>query len=142
MTLDVTEIPRCFSISIQSLVANFPVFFALTVPASRIAPPNNNNFSVSVVFPASGWEIIANVRRDNTSSLKLLPISFSSLLTIKIFVHNFNLISQMKTLQYFFKAINIKNIMKESGNDETRYREYLTTAEVRDLNILKIDQQT
>ena len=29
----VTEIPRCFSISIQSDFANFPVFFPFTVPA-------------------------------------------------------------------------------------------------------------
>ena len=57
----VTDIPLCCSISIQSLVANFPVFFPLTVPASLIAPPNNNNFSVKVVLPASGWDIIANV---------------------------------------------------------------------------------
>jgi len=28
-----------------------------------MAPPNNNNFSVKVVFPASGCDIIANVLR-------------------------------------------------------------------------------
>ncbi len=32
-----------------------------TEPARLIAPPYNRNFSVSVVFPASGWEMIANV---------------------------------------------------------------------------------
>src|SRR4051794_1286602 len=32
-----------------------------------MAPPNNSSFSVSVVFPASGWDMMANVRR--------LPIS-------------------------------------------------------------------
>ena len=30
--------------------------------------PNKSDFSVSVVLPASGWEIIANVRRLSTSS--------------------------------------------------------------------------
>jgi hypothetical protein len=32
--------------------------------------------------------------------------------------------------------------MKESGNDENRYHDYPTTAEVYDLNITRIDQQT
>ena len=67
----VTEIPRCFSISIQSDFAKFPVFFPLTVPAWRIAPPNNNSCSVMVVLPASGWEIIAKVRRLSTCCFKL-----------------------------------------------------------------------
>ena len=31
--------------------------------ASATRPPNSNTFSVMVVLPASGWEIIANVRR-------------------------------------------------------------------------------
>ena len=45
---------------------------ALTSPASWIAPPNSSNFSVSVVLPASGCEMIANVRRRKISSLRLL----------------------------------------------------------------------
>src|SRR5262245_60459706 len=32
-----------------------------------MAPPNSSSFSVSVVLPASGWEMIANVRRRATS---------------------------------------------------------------------------
>ena len=56
-----TEIPRCFSISIQSDVAVFLILLDFTAPATWIAPPNNNNFSVSVVLPASGWLIMANV---------------------------------------------------------------------------------
>jgi len=32
-----------------------------------MAPPNNKSFSVSVVLPASGWEIMAKVRRWDTS---------------------------------------------------------------------------
>jgi hypothetical protein len=38
-----------------------------TVPASWIAPPKSSSFSVSVVLPASGWEMIAKVRRLATS---------------------------------------------------------------------------
>ncbi len=37
---------------------------ALTSPARWIAPPASSSFSVSVVLPASGWEMIANVRRE------------------------------------------------------------------------------
>src|SRR4051812_50050084 len=33
-----------------------------------MAPPNSSSFSVSVVLPASGWEMIANVRRRATSA--------------------------------------------------------------------------
>ena len=35
---------------------------ALTAPATWMAPPNSSSFSVSVVLPASGWEMIAKVR--------------------------------------------------------------------------------
>jgi hypothetical protein len=38
----------------------------LTVPAIWIAPPNSSSFSVSVVLPASGCEMIAKVRRRGT----------------------------------------------------------------------------
>src|SRR5690606_20465087 len=62
-----TEIPRCFSTSIQSEVACRPLLRALTVPAIWIAPPNSSSFSVSVVLPASGWAMIAKLRRRRTS---------------------------------------------------------------------------
>ena len=55
--------PRCFSISIQSEVAWRAALRALTLPAIWIAPENSSSFSVSVVLPASGWEMMANVRR-------------------------------------------------------------------------------
>jgi len=55
--------PRCFSISIQSLVAWRDALRAFTEPAIWIAPENSNSFSVSVVLPASGCEMMANVRR-------------------------------------------------------------------------------
>src|SRR5580692_2026346 len=35
-----------------------------------MAPPNNSSFSVNVVLPASGWEMIAKVRRRSTSVAK------------------------------------------------------------------------
>src|SRR4051812_39159158 len=64
--------PRCFSISIQSEVAWREALRALTEPAIWIAPENSNSFSVSVVLPASGWEMMAKVRRRRTSGLSSL----------------------------------------------------------------------
>ncbi len=54
ITDTVTLIPRCFSMFIQSERARLSAPRALTAPASWIAPPKSNSFSVSVVFPASG----------------------------------------------------------------------------------------
>ena len=60
----VMEIPRFCSSSIQSEVADEPLpGLALTDPALTMAPPYSSSFSVSVVLPASGWLIIANVLR-------------------------------------------------------------------------------
>jgi hypothetical protein len=36
---------------------------AFTSPATRTAPPSSGNFSVKLVLPASGCEMIATVRR-------------------------------------------------------------------------------
>ena len=55
--------PRCCSRRIQSEVAWRVALRPFTVPAIWIAPPNSSSFSVSVVLPASGWEMIAKVRR-------------------------------------------------------------------------------
>src|SRR6187200_583224 len=63
ITDEVMEIPRCFSSAIQSDVAWRAALRPFTVPAIWIAPPNSSSFSVSVVFPASGCEMMANVRR-------------------------------------------------------------------------------
>ena len=63
MTDVATEIPRCFSMSIQSDVAVFLILLDFTAPAMCIAPPKSSNFSVRVVLPASGCEMMANVRR-------------------------------------------------------------------------------
>src|SRR4051794_27518939 len=62
------EMPRCCSMAIQSDVAARLPRRAFTAPASCTAPPYSRNFSVSVVLPASGWEMIANVRRRAISS--------------------------------------------------------------------------
>src|SRR6202035_4339158 len=58
---------RCCSSRIQSEVAWRAALRPLTVPAIWIAPPNSSSFSVSVVLPASGCEMIAKVRRRATS---------------------------------------------------------------------------
>src|SRR5207344_2773016 len=55
--------PRSFSIAIQSEVAWRAALRDFTEPAIWIAPPNSSSFSVRVVLPASGCEMIANVRR-------------------------------------------------------------------------------
>src|SRR4051812_33358891 len=78
ITEEATEMPRCFSISIQSEVAWRALFLALTVPAIWIAPENSSSFSVSVVLPASGWEMMPKVRRRSTSraiSAGVLPLA-------------------------------------------------------------------
>jgi hypothetical protein len=51
--------------------AHPPPRAASTSPANWIAPPNSSNISVSVVLPASGCEMIANVRRRKISSAKV-----------------------------------------------------------------------
>ena len=55
--------PRWRSMAIQSDVAWRSDLRALTVPASLMALPNKSSFSVTVVLPASGWEMMAKVRR-------------------------------------------------------------------------------
>src|SRR6478736_3709042 len=70
ITDEATEMPRCFSISIQSEVAWREALRAFTLPAIWIAPENSNSFSVSVVLPASGWEMMAKVRRRRVSAAK------------------------------------------------------------------------
>ena len=68
MTDEVTEMPRCCSRRIQSEVAWRAALRPFTVPAIWIAPPNSSSFSVSVVLPASGCEMMAKVRRRAISS--------------------------------------------------------------------------
>src|SRR5690606_40991190 len=60
--------PRSRSMAIQSEVAKRAFLRARTEPAVSTAPAYSRNFSVSVVFPASGWEMIANVRGRAISS--------------------------------------------------------------------------
>jgi len=58
---------RRAGISIQSDFACWLEPRPFTVPAVWIACPNSSTFSVMVVLPASGCEMIANVRRFATS---------------------------------------------------------------------------
>ena len=69
--------PRCFSISIQSEVTLRCSPLAFTAPACWIAPPYSNSFSVRVVLPASGWEMIAKLRRLATASARDKPAASS-----------------------------------------------------------------
>src|SRR5436190_24115269 len=55
--------PRSRSIFIQSDWVRRAWPRARTAPAARMAPPASSRFSVRVVLPASGCEMIAKVRR-------------------------------------------------------------------------------
>ena len=68
MALAETEMPRSRSIFIQSERVRRCSPRARTAPAARIAPPASSRFSVSVVLPASGWEMMAKVRRRAASA--------------------------------------------------------------------------
>ena len=69
--------PRCFSMSIQSETAWRALCLPLTEPAWLMAPPYSSSFSVRVVLPASGWLMMANVRRRSISSrFVIVPLSF------------------------------------------------------------------
>src|ERR1700689_2701842 len=81
MTEEVTDMPRCCSRRIQSEVAWRVALRPFTVPAIWMAPPNRSNFSVSVVLPASGWEIIANVLR------RLISLDISASVTDQFLEH-------------------------------------------------------
>src|SRR5437660_12647830 len=72
MTAELTEMPRSRSIVIQSDRARRRSPRALTSPAIWIAPPNSSSFSVRVVLPASGCEMIAKVRRRPISAARPL----------------------------------------------------------------------
>src|SRR5215204_4896578 len=61
--------PRSRSMSIQSDTTCLSVLRPRTAPASSMAPAYSRSFSVSVVLPASGWEMMAKVRRRSTSLL-------------------------------------------------------------------------
>src|SRR5215469_3719082 len=72
ITEEVTEMPRCCSRRIQSEVAWRAALRPLTVPAIWMAPPKSSSFSVGVVLPASGCEMIANVRRRRISAVSVI----------------------------------------------------------------------
>src|SRR5580658_4778840 len=85
MTDEVIEIPRCCSSRIQSEVACRAALRPLTVPAIEMAPPNSSSFSVRVVLPASGCEMIANVLR------RLISLDISASVTNQFleYVHGY-----------------------------------------------------
>src|SRR6266550_2465386 len=66
--------PRFLSSSIQSDVVARWFLRAVTEPASCTAPPYSSSFSVNVVLPASGCEMMANVRRFEISSVMLTKV--------------------------------------------------------------------
>ena len=61
-TEEVTEMPRSFSMSIQSETACFELAFPLTEPAVWMLPEYSSSFSVWVVLLAWGCEMFALVR--------------------------------------------------------------------------------
>ena len=60
---ELMEMPRAFSMSIQSDTVERRPAFPRIAPASKIACACSDKASVSVDFPASGWLMTANVRR-------------------------------------------------------------------------------
>src|SRR5262245_58599735 len=69
------EIPRSFSIAIQSEVTPRRPALPCTAPAVLIAAACSASASVSVDLPASGWLITANVRRLADSSRTAPPFA-------------------------------------------------------------------
>jgi hypothetical protein len=69
--------PRSRSTAIQSKRTRRRPPRALTSPASWIAPPNSSSFSVKVVLPASGCEMIAKGRRRAISSVRYSSIALA-----------------------------------------------------------------
>ena len=59
--------PRAFSISIQSDTVDLRPALPWMAPASLIMRACSASASVIVDLPASGWEMMANVRRRRTS---------------------------------------------------------------------------
>ena len=64
--------PRSRSTAIQSERTRRRSPRALTSPTNGIAPPNSGSFSVKMILPASGCEMISKVRRRKISSVRVL----------------------------------------------------------------------
>ena len=108
-TEEVTEIPLSFSISIQSDTACLEFAFPLTDPAVLIAPPYKRNFSVSVVLPASGWEMIAKVLLRPISCSMLFAIIFFLFSILSIYHFTFlRILSHIITPMFKFLLILMK----------------------------------
>ena len=128
-TEDVTEIPLSFSISIQSDTACLAVAFPFTLPARLMAPPYNRNFSVSVVLPASGCEIMAKVL--------LLLISASYLLFIATFLPVVFLFLLFYLLQHRFSG-NISGYSKVIEHRCTDIRKSFSRTEIFRFYLLSV----
>ena len=74
------EMPRSFSISIQSETVALRPALPWTAPASLMTCACSASASVSVDLPASGCAMTANVRRRAASSARVLMGSFAVLL--------------------------------------------------------------
>src|SRR5467141_953211 len=97
MTEVTTEMPRSRSIFIQSerVLRRSPL--ALTWPARLMAPPNSNNFSVSVVLPASGCEMMAKVRRRAASVAMVVCIG--SIVRLEARLHEQHVSARVVTIE-------------------------------------------
>jgi len=93
--------PLCFSISRKSDVAVFLILLLLTAPATCMAPPKRSSFSVRVVLPASGCEMMANVRLLFISSLKL-TINIYMDTPGGIMVNDFKVIGRLRKCLFSF----------------------------------------
>ena len=76
---EATEIPRSFSISIQSETVAFRPALPCTAPASAMTCAWSARASVSVDFPASGCAMTANVRRRCASVVVAVSLMVSLL---------------------------------------------------------------
>ena len=63
MVIDAAKGVEAQTVKLFKVCSMREIPLAFTVPASRIAPPCSSSFSVNVVLPASGCEIIPKIRR-------------------------------------------------------------------------------
>src|SRR3954468_4331519 len=105
ITEDVMEMPRCFSSAIQSEVACRAALRPLTVPAIWMAPPNSSSFSVRVVLPASGCEMMAKVRR------RLISLEISASGTLSFLKRVRNRVHKSHRLTHGFTAGGLEGLV-------------------------------
>src|SRR5262249_47025194 len=84
----VIEMPRSFSMAIQSEVTPRRPALPCTAPAWLIADACSARASVSVDLPASGWLMTANVRRRPASALTPRATPTSATVTVTPLVNS------------------------------------------------------